>query len=318
MGGDEGSATQIHDIPEWARPYAQGILTTAGSLVSQPYSPYQGMTIAPMNSAQEQGLGMIAGAATGSSPDTIAARQRYIDEMGGKYQNPWATQANSYAQTGNPELTAMINKSNEAITGNYMKGIAPGIDTAFARQGGYGGSLWEQKQADAQGALAKSLGENTSNLMFQDYAQKAGLQESAITRGLGAWQTDAARAMQAAQGGMGGQAMDINAGKTLLQTGDAMRGYTQDQINAAKADYDQMMNYPWLQLDRLGSALGKSLGGSSVTTQTGGGAPKANPLGGAFGGAMLGAGAGATGMFGDYSSYAPWLGAALGAGGSFM
>ena len=316
---DDQSATQITDIPEWARPYSRALLESTAQVAGQPYTPFEGMRTAPQNEAQKQALGLTAATALYGAPDTNAARGVTMATLGGNYTNPWSTTWNPYMAEGNPMLSNMVNNSNSQIVDNYSRAIAPQTDTAAQMAGAFGGGGHQDRITQNQSSLAKAVGDNTSNLLFQDYAQKAGLAESALTRGSSAYEAERARQMQAIQYGLGGSSLDFTAAQKLGGAGDAQNTYLQNLLNENLAEFQRQQGYPLQQLDILGGGLGKSLGGSSSTTTT---TPVQGGSGALIGGALAG---GLTGyglansfpsMFGSYGQYAPWLGAGLGALGA--
>ncbi len=316
MGKDSGnSATQITDIPEWARPYSRALLDTTAQLASTPYTSYPGMKTAPQNAAQLQALGMTAGTALYGSPDTNAARGSVVGTLQGNYSNPWASALNPYMTLGNPQLTDMINQSNDAIKSQYMNATAPQTDQAAQMQGAWGGGGYNARVTANQEALAKQLGQNTSNLLFQDYSNKSNLTESALQRGSAGYEAERARQMQAIQYGLQGSGLDFTAAQKLGAAGDAQNTYLQNLINEGVSDFQAQQQYPWLQLDRLGAGLGKALGGSSSTTVTNSQGGQPSLVSNALAGGLAGYGLNQMGAMG---SYAPWLGAGIGAISSFF
>ena len=104
-GGGGGSSqpanttsTTTREIPAWAQPYAQDLLTRGSTLSNTPYQTYQGQRIADMNWQQQAGLNQVQqNALAGGSQEQQAARQNFTDTMGGKYltadANPYLSKA---------------------------------------------------------------------------------------------------------------------------------------------------------------------------------------------------------------------------------
>ena len=42
--------------PDWWKNYSEGLINTATQIASQPYSPYQGPTVAPLTALQQQAM----------------------------------------------------------------------------------------------------------------------------------------------------------------------------------------------------------------------------------------------------------------------
>lgn len=78
------STTQF---PDWWTNYTQGLISTANQIASQPYAPFQGPTVAPLNALQQQamtGAGNLAGskaAEYGSASDALG-RAAGVDIFG--------------------------------------------------------------------------------------------------------------------------------------------------------------------------------------------------------------------------------------------
>ena len=101
------SSTQTKEIPAWAQPVAQDLLTRANALSYQPYQTYGGQRIAEMTDEQNYGLNAVTKRALNGSPEEQAARNNYTDTMSGKYLDP----------NSNPYLRANVNQAMNDVSG---------------------------------------------------------------------------------------------------------------------------------------------------------------------------------------------------------
>lgn len=95
------TSVQTKEIPAWAQPYAQEILTRGAALSNTPFQNYEGERIAEMSPYQMAGLDMTANIAQYGTPGTNAAMQNYADTMSGAYMSP----------DSNPYLQATVDRA---------------------------------------------------------------------------------------------------------------------------------------------------------------------------------------------------------------
>ena len=101
-GGGSGTQRVIQDLPDWSRPYWQGIAASGRSLAREPYQQYQGQRIAgftPMERQAFQGvqslydqgprpeLGQARGIATQAS--RVGFDTPMFPDQAGRYMNPY-------------------------------------------------------------------------------------------------------------------------------------------------------------------------------------------------------------------------------------
>lgn len=273
-GGSSTSTTKM-EPPAQVLPYLAPYMTQAWAQSQQPYQSYQGQRIADLTTEQNMGAGMTSAQALNGFQGQNDAFGSYQATMRGDYMNP----------DSNPWLQANAQKAMSDITNAYRSGTKPQTDSAFARSGAFGGSAWGQMVNNNERTLADSLGSAANQFYGQNYAnernnQMTGLNMMPTMQNIG--YTDAQR---------------------LSGVGDAYRKYNQDLLNTNYSDWQELQNYPAIQLDTFGNQLRATMGagGSSSTTNSGGYQPSsfANALGGgAAGYAMGGLGGGALGALG--------------------
>lgn len=316
IGSSGGSSsTQQFTPPSYTVDAWKQYMNRATDLSNQPQQVYGGQTIADLNGQQLTGMDLISQTALKGSPDTNAARGQITDTNRGMYlgTNPWLSPTSALGQTAsggflnsNPYLSneyssAVINDNALNMANSFRLGTAAQTDAAFARQGAFGGSAYDQMVANNAQGLAQSVGQmaNQARLAQQglqsaDYGRERGLMQNAAQTGVQDYQGERANMMAAAPLGLQGQGLDFQAGQALSGVGDVYRTYEQDLLNQGLGAFNQQQQYPFMQLDALGNALARTSGnvaGGSTSTLT---QPySASPIAG-----LLGTGLAAYGLFG--------------------
>jgi hypothetical protein len=172
----------------------------------------------------------------------------------------------------NPHLDSMVNRAQ----GDVMRGFAP----IEARSGSFGNS-------GIQESMGRTLGDVSSQIRGADYANERNRMVGAI-----------GMAPQIANQDY----VDANA---LSMAGDAFQRNKQANLDSQYGNWTEAQNYPYKQLQTLGSTLGLGYG-----NQTTGPAPNrgAGMMGGAASGAALGS------SFGPYGTALGALGGAVAGG----
>ncbi len=138
----------------------------------------------------------------------------------------------------NPYLDAMVSKAQQSVLGN--------ANAAAARSGSFGNSGIAEQAAKQMGDVATQM-----------YG--------------GAYENDAARRMQAI--GMAptfGNAAYSDA-QQLMNAGQIMQDQKQNNLDFNYQQFQDATNLPYRQLASMAGVFGSNLGGTSTTTQSGGG-----------------------------------------------
>lgn len=404
MGGDVPSNTTsrtVTELPAYIQPYAVNLMTKASGLSNRAYTPYKGQQVTPLNTQHNQGMFLANNRALKGSPMLAGANNQanrtltggYLGQ--GAYQNPLANMntaaRNSMANTSsatrnamadtssatrnamagvdNPYLNQVISNTNQDIVNTFRNAQMPQTDASFARSGAFGGSAWQQANAENNRQMASEIAKNTANLRMGDYTQQQGLAENLANRQQqdiqsrqGLAENYAARQQQDIQGrqnlaenfanrqsqsmqnqqnyaqqyanqqqnafqnerqrqaGMVAQGQGLHNqaysdAQQLLNTGDIQRDYNQTLANTNYQNFLNQQNYPLQNLDVLGNAISRLMGGggSSVSTNP---MPQVNRTAGAIGGGMAGYAGGqmlGNALGGAASQYGGAAGAGLGA-----
>jgi hypothetical protein len=244
--------TTTTELPQWAQPYAQQLLSRGANLSSQPMPVYTGPRTADMNGMQTQGMSMVAQRAQNGSQVVNAGQQNLSDTLNG-----------SYLSSGNPYLSGAIDRASQDMTRNYQ-GAVNNNDATFARAGAFGGSAWQQAQQGAQHELARGLGDISTQMHMQDYGQERQNQ-------IGAQQT-------ALQYG----AQPYMDAQQLMGAGATQFGYDQQKVTDQQNLFNEQAQAPYKSLDVLANTIRGAVGGGGTITQSG---PGANPFAQGVGGA---------------------------------
>lgn len=135
------TTTQTKEIPAWAQPTAQNLLTRGEALSNTPYQQYGGQRIADMTAQQQAGLGMTQDIALNGTPGTNAAQQNYADTMSGSYMSPdsnpylkgTVNQALNDVQT---RVNSQFNNSNYGTTAHQetlQRGLSQAANDAYGQ-----------------------------------------------------------------------------------------------------------------------------------------------------------------------------------------
>jgi hypothetical protein len=89
---------------------------------------------------------------------------------------------NRYLGTDNPYLQAMVDYSTADITRNFNNNVQNSTDAMMARAGAFGGSAWQEAQAENSRQLANELGRAVTGLRSADYESQKQLEESNLNR----------------------------------------------------------------------------------------------------------------------------------------
>lgn len=317
-GSSGGSSSTTTELPEYAQPAAQDIITRGTELSNNPIPKYTGQTYAGMNDQQSQAIQGMAHLANGGS-NTAQVQGGVVNTAnngGNNYQTIGAATAqaaqNPYADMTNPYLQQMVNTANTQTT-NAFNQNAMGLNAQFQNSGAFGGSAYQNMASIQNQNLGAALANNSSQIYNNAYnqavsaaGQNASLQTqtnlanannqlAADQLNSGNYNTAQARALTAA--GLG-TTLDGSQSALLNQSytgGTAAQTDAQNQLNSQYQQWYQGAMSPYEQLGVLESALSGALGngaqGISETSQS------ANPLG-----AIAGLGVSGMGLLGSLAS----------------
>jgi len=287
------SATQT---PQWLQDYAQGILSSAASVASQPYQASPVPQVAGFTPYQTQAQQGIAGAIGQYQPALTQAQQ-----MASSAANPSAlSQATGYLPTAsnyvssalsptaammNPYEQNVINQAKTQATQYWNQQLQPQINNQFTRAGQFGSSANERAANEGANEITQNIQNTANSALSQGYsqAQGAGLQAASETGALG----QIAGGLGYEQGVLGLQGANTMGQLGQLNQNLALQGYgaldtagleqqqlNQQNLNAANTQFQQQQQWPyqqlsWLQQMLSGTATPATTPHSSTTAGTG-------------------------------------------------
>ncbi|MBP9131032.1 MAG: hypothetical protein KBF50_12220 [Steroidobacteraceae bacterium] len=266
-GGGGQTSTTTQNIPDELKPLATAFTNKAIGVGETGYQPYSSPRFAGLTGVQNAGIGQTVNRALGGS-DVIDAGSNYLTGQLGA--EPMQATRNEYAGS-NPYLQQQIDASLGDVTRNYNLAVRPQQVAANVGSGSFGNSGLAEMQGEQERQLAGELGRVSSGMRFQDYTQQQQLGENFASRNDAMQQAQAGQKLNAAQLGLnyGNQAY-TDAGQ-LMQAGQTLQDQQQQGLDFDYQQFLEQQNLPYKQLAAMSGVFGSNLGGSSTTTQTGGG-----------------------------------------------
>lgn len=318
--------TTTQQLPDYAKPYAEQLMTRGAELSNKAYTPYGGQRIADLNSNQQTGLGMTQDQALNGFQGQADVGNTYQQTVRGDYLDPsmnWGlgAVADLYGSTANgdysnPSTNPYLQSTADAIGTNFNKTTGAQNASMQRTAGAFGNSGLNEKMAMDNSQLAGSLnnlyGANYSAERQNQMAAKGAIGNAAT----GAYNNARSDQLQAMQLAPQMQNMGYTDSKQLLGAGDIQRSYTQDLLNQQYGDWQAQQNQPYANLDTLQKAISGSIGNAGTTMQTSPNPYQANPYASMIGGGLSGAALGSA-MFGN-SGNAGLIGGAAGGLGSLL
>lgn len=150
------TSTTRQELPGYAQPYAEQLLSRGANLSTQPYQPYTGQRIADFTPDQIAGLDLTRNLATHGTPDVNAARAEMAKTASGAYLTP----------ESNPYLKGMVDTALGQVQGT--------VNAQFNRPGAFGGTAHQE-------LLTRNLADTATNLYGQNYLNERSNQLRALT-----------------------------------------------------------------------------------------------------------------------------------------
>lgn len=243
-GGGQSAPTQstsyTSNLPEYARPYFERMMGRAEAESNQPYVSYQGSRLAGFTPDTSAGFDITRSVAARGTPEVQAgtgfagaAGMRGLSASG--YEaSPIQQQSFGQAQAQqymSPYMENVVERQKQAALRDYQEG-QPSRDTAAIRAGAYGG----YRAAIQQGVAQRGLGEKLSDIEAMGrqkaYESAQGQFERDRAASMQAQTTTEQQRLNAAQYGLAGAGLGLQAGSALGQLGAVGQGLTMQQAQA--------------------------------------------------------------------------------------
>lgn len=242
MGGSPSTqaTTYTSNLPEYAKPYFERMMSRTEAESNQPYVTYGAQRIAGFNPDINASFGIRQNLAQSGMPEQAAAgnvlassAMRGMDA--GNYEsNPIQQTAFGQEQAQqymSPFMNEVINRQKAAATRDFNEG-RPSREAAAIRAGAFGG----YRDAIQQGVAQRGLGERLSDIegvgRQKAYESAQGQFERDRAASVGAQAQTEAQRLAAAQFGLSGAGLGLQAGQGLSQLGAMKQGLTLQQAEA--------------------------------------------------------------------------------------
>jgi hypothetical protein len=263
MGGSSGggaptsTTTNTSNLPEYARPYFERMMGRAEEASNTDYVGYKGQRLADVSKDTESGYQATRNAVSGGMPENkfatdIATRAQGVGFDAGNYQSNairqdafGQQQANQYMS---PYMENVISRQKDAALRDYNEG-RPSRETQAIQQGAFGGYRDAIQQGVAQRGLANRMNDIDASGRQQAFANAQQQFNADRAASMGAQTTTEQQRLAAAQYGLSGAGMAMQAGNNISNYGMQRFG---SELQGAKALQDQgvaMSNYQQRGLD---------------------------------------------------------------------
>ncbi len=233
---------------------------------------YPNQTYASPSESTLVGLQRQQDRATNGSALFNAAKDQNLKTINGDYLNA----------SSNPYLQDAIGVANQGVIKGFNNSVIPQLQSSFSSAGRYGSGLQNQAQNDASYTLANQLGNNATNLSYNNYNAERDRQNNAV-----------ANAPAYAQA-------DYNDIANLLDVGQQREAITQQGIDDSMNRYNYNRDQPWTNLENYTGLVNGNYGGTTTSTERNPNYKSASSA--LLGGGLAGAGMG-TSLLGSYGQY---------------
>ncbi len=299
MGGSSGGGSTTQTTEPWdkQRPFLEKGFEQAENIYDQgPNQYYPGETFVDFSNATKAGLAGAEQRALYGSPITDNASNYTANVLGGQSDNPYAPllgggavglgqTASGANLTGNPYLDATYDQAANKLTQNFENTVLPGIASQFGTAGGAGGSTHQLALGEASGELTDSLASLGADIYGSNYAQERDRQVNAqnalMTAGQGLYDTAVNERLNlVSQSPLLAEAEYQDYDK-LLQIGGEYESFAERALEDDINRFNYQQNQDLSTLEDYMRIIQGNYGGTSVTTQQGGGNGLATGIGAA-------------------------------------
>lgn len=300
MGGSSGggtptsSTTNTSNLPEYARPYFERLMSRAETESNQPYTTYPNQRIAGFAGDTNQAFDITRNVANQGTPGVNAGMDATKQAAGagfnaGNYQSNaiqqqafGQQQANQYMS---PYMNSVIEQQKNAALRDYNEGRAS-RDTQAINAGAFGGYRDAIQQGVAQRGLANRMNEIEAGGRQQAFTNAQQQYNADRAASIGAQTTTEQQRLQAAQYGLAGANLGLQAGaqmgalnaqqqglslaqaQALNTQGTAQQNLQQRELDTGYQDFINQRDYPKNQISYMSNILrGVPVTPNTVQTQ---------------------------------------------------
>ena len=282
MGKSSGNQTVTNrtELPSWIEDFAKSGLSQADKVAGELTPPYQGDLVAGMNDMQTGAINAIGGN-MGATQGAYNTAQGYAQNVAGYQPNQVAGQSfldGNISQYMSPYTDAVKASALQTLDDQRLRALNTAGDQAIGA-GAFGGSRQGVMEGTLNAEAAKAAGQLSASLDDQAYRQALGAMEGDLARAQQASLANQSAGLQGAglnlQGAatLGdlasqGQQSFLQGAQAALQAGGMNQMQDQANLDADRARYDAMRNYPLEQLNIRLAALGMTPYGSTTSQTT--------------------------------------------------
>jgi hypothetical protein len=314
-GGSSGAptttTTNTSNLPEYAEPYFKRMMGRAEEESNKQYTPYGGQRLADVSGDTQTGYQQLRDTAAYGIPElssvqAIANRAQGVGFDAGGYKSN-AIQQSAFGQQQadqymSPYMENVISRQKEAALRDYNEG-RPSRETQAIQSGAFGGYRDAIQRGVAQRGLANRMNDIDASGRQQAYNNAQQQFNADRQASMGAQTTSEQQRLQAAQYGLSGAGLALQAGRdigtsgmqrqgsslqmanALQQQGLAQQGYAQKGLDIGYEDFNRQLGFDKNQIGFVSNILRGVPTTPSTTTST---YSNPNPLS-QIGGLTLGA-----------------------------
>jgi hypothetical protein len=239
-GGPTSSTTNTSNLPEYARPYFERMMDRAEVESNQPYVGYGGQRLAGFTPDTQAGFDVTRGVAARGMPELDAAggilgasAMRGLGASG-YTSNPIQQQAFGQEQAQSymsPYMNEVLARQKAAAVQDFEEG-RPKREAEAIRAGAFGGYRSAIQEGVAQRGLGRQLSDIEATGRQKAFENAQAQYERDRTASMSAQGTTEQQRLAAAQYGLAGAQLGVQAGSELTRAGAARQGLSLAQAEA--------------------------------------------------------------------------------------
>lgn len=248
---------QQSNIPEYARPYFEDIMTRGQTASQATYQPFTGDRVADFNPMQQQSFNNVSNMNVsplmGQGAGMTGAAGIGGLNAGANYSAA-ATNPGTIQQYMSPYMQNVVDFQKSQAVADYNRAM-PSIGAGASKAGAFGGTRHALVESEANRNLQNQLGgiQATGSQNAFDAANKN--LQFGTSAGLQGLQTANQAGQNLAQIGQGAFTQQMGINQALQQSGGIQQAADQQQKDLNYEEFMRQQQYPWTQLQNLSSLL---------------------------------------------------------------
>ena len=304
-GGGNTRQTVVSDLPEWSKPYWQGIAASGRRLARQPYRAFEGQRVVGFDPMEKQAFEGVQSLYDAGPRRELGAAEGIAGEAARRgFDTPQWGSAEAYNRFANPYLEQVMEPGRDRLSREYQKALGSGLRGATEQGIGTGtiGGRSNLAGARTAGAISdeafRAMREYEADMRGRafDQAQEGFFRQADLDRSGAQLAMDAGTQLQNLAEMQQSQALQRI--ESLRSAGLSQRELEQSIKDIAYEDYLTKRDYQKQQLNWFTSLLSGTpynVTDQTQTTATSGGGPT-------MGQSLTGLGVAALGAYGKSQS----------------